>query len=587
MPAVPITLSVAEWAPDMPAFQNPGCGNVRNVIPLTPKSYGPLSNIAAYSGALALRCQGAMACTDSGGNVFVFAGDAKDLYDLVSGTTSWSAISKATSPYTIESDQFWSMLLFGQRVIAANINDPIQSFVLGNSAKFADLAYGGITALTLTAGSGYAPGTYALTPANVGSGSGFSGTVTVSAGGQLASCSIATTGELYGSGTTIPIPAGAGGGTGGAIVPTIATVAPRCKYAAIVRNFLVGANTNDPAFGAQPQRVWWSALNDPTDWPTPGTAAAAAVQSSYNDLLGAGGWIQGIVGNLGAADGAVFMERAIWRMVYAGPPAVFYFFAAEGSRGTPSPGSIVQVGPLVYYLGRDGFYVFDGATSRPIGVNKVDKYFYANVDQNNMDRVVGTFDPVNKLVIWAWPDTAAVNGTPNHLLIYNWQLDRWSIADLTAEFLATLMSFGYTLDSMASLGTLDSLPPFPFDSRAWTGGRDVLAAFDTGHRLNFFNGANLAATIDTTELQPFPGQRAQLSNARPLVDGGVPSVAIGIRNRLVDQPTFGSAVAINGIGSAPQRANARYMRGEITVPAGAAWTHCQGLEIDATPAGAR
>lgn len=586
MPSTPITLPVAEWTPDMPAFQG-GSQNMRNVLPRTPTSYGPLSNIQTYSGPLMRRCQGAFACLDALGNVSVFTGDAKDLYRLTGGTTGWSTVSGGSSPYNSPADQLWLFVLFGQRVLATEINDPIQSYLLGTSATFSDLAYGGITALQLTQGGGYTPGSYTLTPTNTGGGSGFAGTVTVGVDGKLDSFAISAPGRLYGSGTTMPVPAGAGPGTGGAVVPVIAAVAPKARYAAIVRNFLVAANTNDPANGAQPQRVWWSALNDPTNWPTPGTAAAAQVQSDYNDLLGSGGWIQGIVGNLGTADGAVFMERAVWRMVYAGPPAVFYFFAAEGVRGTPSPGSIVQIGPLVYYLGRDGFYVFDGTTSRPIGVNKVDKYFYATVDQNNMARVVGTFDPINKLVIWAWPDTSATNGNPNHLLIYNWQLDRWSIADVTLEHLTTLLSFGYTLDSMNPLGTLDSMPQLPLDSRAWTGGKDILAAFDTSHQLNYFTGQNLAATIDLGEQQPFPGRRAQVKNARPLVDGGTPSVAVGTRNRLVDSVSFNSATAMNSLGACPQRANGRYVRGEITIPAGTNWTHCQGLELEATPAGIR
>jgi hypothetical protein len=129
----------------------------------------------------------------------------------------------------------------------------------------------------------------------------------------------------------------------------------------------VVGNTTDGTFGPQPQRVWWPAIDDPTNWPTPGTSAAAAVQSDYQDLVGDAGWVQGIVGNLGTADGAVFQERAVIRMQYVGPPAIFAFSTAEGVRGTPAPGSLVQVGNLVYYLGEDGFYVFDGSQSMPIG----------------------------------------------------------------------------------------------------------------------------------------------------------------------------------------------------------------------------
>ena len=46
--------------------------------------------------------------------------------------------------------------------------------------------------------------------------------------------------------------------------------------------------------------------------------------------------------NLGTADAAVFFERAVWRVVYTGPPGIFSFFPAEGVRGTPAPASIAQ-----------------------------------------------------------------------------------------------------------------------------------------------------------------------------------------------------------------------------------------------------
>lgn len=593
MPSAPLTIPVPEFAPDMPAFNARASAKALNVVPRTLTSYGPLQDISPYSSALTNRCQGAAAFLDSSSDVDVFAGDSADLYLLTSASTSFSAVSNGTHPYTAPSDALWSFAQFGQRILAAEINDPIQSYLMGSSSKFADLAYGGITGLTLTAGSGYTPGTYTLAPTNVGSGTGFSGTVTVGSDGKLDSFSITAPGRLYGSSATIPIPAGAGSGTGGGITPTIATVAPKAKYLAVVRNFLVGANTNDPVNGAQVQRVWWSALNDPTNFPTPGTAAAATVQSDYNDLLGKGGAIYGIVGGLGTADGAVFMEDAVYRMVYAGPAAVFDFFVAEGVRGTRSPGSIVQVGPVVFYLGRDGFYRFDGTVSTPIGatnsegITRVDKWFYANVDLNNLSRVVGAADPVNKLIYWAWPDLTASNGNPNNLLIYNWELDRWSWGQITVELLVAVKTFGTTIDAWTTpYGTLDAVP-FNFDSQAWIGGKDIFGAFDTSHKLGFFNGTNLQATIDFGEVQPFPGRLAMVKNARPLVDGGSPTVAIGTRNRTEDTPSFNAATSLNSLGTCPQRATGRYVRGEVVIPANSNWSHIQGLELEASAAGVR
>lgn len=507
----PLTLPIVDFMPDQPPFQNPGSAIITNAMPKTQRSYGPISGLTPYSGALPLRCQGSQTFLDSSDNVNIFAGDATDLFVLTSASTNFTKVSKSPAAYDVDPGAMWNFVQFGARVIGSDINDPMQSFTMGvgTATTFIDLA----------------------------------------------------------------------------------AAAPKAKYLAVVRNFLVGAWTNDPSNGNQPQRVWWSSLNDPTNWPTPGTASAAQVQSDFNDLLGQGGWIYGIVGNLGTADGAVFMEEAVWRMVYAGPPSVFYFFPAEGVRGTRAPASIVQLGPLVFYYGRDGFYSFDGTNSTPIGANRVDAYFNANVDVNNLGRIVGAVDPSNKLIYWAWPDKSASNGNPNNLLGYHWQLNKWGSAKITTEYLVTGLTFGYTLDNMNSFGTFDSMPQYPLDSTVWTGGAELLAAFDTSHMLNFFNGNSLAPVIETSEVElPFAGRLGLVKNGRPLVTGpgSVPTLSVGYRSRLTGTVTYTTASTMNAIGTAPIRAPAaRYVRAQIAMSAGDPWQHVQGVELEVSAAGAR
>ncbi len=367
----------------------------------------------------------------------------------------------------------------------------------------------------------------------------------------------------------------------------LSSAAPKARYCAVVKGFLAVGNTYDSVNGNQAQRVWWSAAGDPTNWPTPGTASAAEYQSSYTDLFGPGGWVQGIVGNLGYADGAVFQEHAVWRMNYAGPPDVFEFLPAENIRGTPAPGSIVQAGNLVYYLGEDGFYAFDGMLSRPIGADRFDKYFFSDLDQFNINRVIGTVDPINRNILWAYPGAGNVNGTPNHILCYNWIYDRATILDLSTECIARILSIGYTLDGLDNTGfNLDTLPA-SLDSRVWTGGSLLLGLFDTNHKLNFMTGSNLAPTVTTAEKEVAPGMRLRVSNARPLVDGGIPSVSIGHRERLQDSVAYTSPSALNSMGTCPTRTSGRYLRAQITLPAGSSFTHIQGVEVSGDLAGSR
>lgn len=513
MPGAPLILPVAEYAPDLPDLAGKGSANIRNVYPRTPLSYGPIGGPAPYSSALPARCQGASAYIDSGGNVYLFAGDATDLFEITTGSTGWANVAKAAGAYGIGADAQWQFTYFNGDVIATDFVDPPQSFTLGSSAAFADL-----------------PGS-----------------------------------------------------------------PPKGRYVATVKNaFVIFANTNDPADGDMPQRVWWSAAgNAKADgWPTLGSAIAAQLQAGATDLLGAGGWVQGLAPDLANADAAVFQEYAVKRMIYAGPPVVFDFLPAENVRGTPAPYSIVCANGIAFYLGQDGFYAFDGVTAQPIGANKVDKMFWGNgsdaVDQSNLARVVGVADPVNKMIWWAYPASDNSDGNPTRLLGYNWQLDRWSICDLTCETICRLLSIGYTLDELyTQLGyTLDTLPA-PLDSRVWTGGRLLFGLFDAGHKLNFLTGANLAPRVDTQEIQPFPGRRTLITAARPRVDGGSPSVAIGRRESLQATIAYTPAVALNSLGVCPVRTSGRYTRGSVTLPQGSVFTNISGVELDAAPQGVR
>lgn len=501
----PITMGVRPWLPDLPSLGTGASMTVKNVLPRTANSYGPLSSLAPGPASLPTRCQGAYSATDPNGNVTIFAGTATDLYTLQSSGSTFVNASQVAGGYTLGSDQFWRFAVTKSRLHATNINSAIQTFILGTSTNFADLS----------------------------------------------------------------------------------ASAPKAKYCTGIKQWLMVANTDDPVGGVAPWRIWWSAINDPTSWPTPGSDSAAAAQSDYTDLSGESGAITGIVGNLGTSEGAVFFEHGVWRIVYVGPPAVFDFFPAQGVKGTRAPNSIVQLGGLVFYLAEDGFYAFDGSASKPIGANKIDKTFFADFVKGNEDRVYGAVDPLNKMIFWAYPGNGSNSGTPNKLLVYNWVTDQFTYGEIECELLFRGLGLGYTLDSLDSLGyTLDTLP-FSLDSSVWVGGALQLGAFDTSHKLSYFTGTALEATVDCEEMQPFNGQRTFIRDTRPLVDGGAPTVAIGTRELLTSAVTFNAPTAMNSLGSCPQRASGRYTRGRIVMPAGSSFTHIMGIEVDASPAGER
>lgn len=343
---------------------------------------------------------------------------------------------------------------------------------------------------------------------------------------------------------------------------------PRAKHVARVRDFLVLGDLDEG--GAKRPRLRWSGFNDLTHWTT-----SLARQSDAQDLSEDFGFVQGIVGR---EFGTIFQERAITRMTYVGVPEVFQFDVVERERGVAAPKSIVPVGPYVFFLSEDGFYVWDGQQARSISDNKVTRWFFDRLEFSMRGAVMGASDRPNKSVVWAFTDT--VDGLPNQLLIYSWKDDRWTMAEVDCECLFSSASFGYSLEDLDSFGDLDSLG-FSLDSWVWQKGRPQLGVFDRLHRLALFGGLSLEAVLETAEFQVAPGRRVLVSELWPLVDNSAGSVTaqLGVRAQSVgDALAFGAVAAQNAAGFCPVRASGRFARARVTIPAGAAWTHAQGVE---------
>jgi hypothetical protein len=496
-----VKLPIADYAPDLPANNSAGASaNIVNLFPRTKESWGPVGTLSTYtSGGLATQCLGAITAIDSGANNYIFAGDASKLYELSPGSSSFANVS-VVGGYTVAAGERWNFTQYGQAVIAAAQGQPLQTFTLGSSTKFANLA----------------------------------------------------------------------------------AAAPQARYITTIKDFVMVGSTFDGTNGEQPQRLQWCAIDDPTTWPTAGSVQEAQLLAGSQIIPGDQGWMQGLVGNLGNADGAVFFERAIWRIVFQGSPTVFGFYPAEGARGTPAPKSIAQLGAMAYYLGEDGFYAFDGSTSIPIGVDRVDKTFWASVNETYLANVVGAVDPINRLVMWLYPSNAASGGISDSLLVFNWALNKWGFAQVSAEYIFRAITQGYSLESLdtyaGGIYNLDTLP-FSLDSRVWTGGQVLMGAFNPSHQLAYFTGAPANATADTVEIEPFgdTGQRAFLSSVRPMIDSGSPAVRIGARNRLIDAPTFSAPSSINSVGECPTRVDGRYLRARVQTSG--SFNHLQGVEI--------
>ncbi|HEY6983868.1 hypothetical protein [Reyranella sp.] len=350
---------------------------------------------------------------------------------------------------------------------------------------------------------------------------------------------------------------------------------PVGSFIANVGDFLVMAK-----IGAARQRVQWSAIDDCESW-----GSDPATQADFNDEPD-GGDITGLVGG---EYGLILQEAAIRRMTYEGSPVVFRIDKIARDLGASIPNSVAGVADLAFFLHKSGFYMIEGGQQvTPIGRGKVDRTLWREFDETNAFRASAAIDPVRGLYIFAYPANGSA-GTPNRLLIYNWRTARWSRALQACELVYSgVAQQSRTLEQLDAFGTLETLP-FSLDSSYWTGVTSLLLfGFDTAHRAGAFNGAVMPATVETAELSPGDGRRMTLRGCRPLIDGGAPALAAGVRESQQAIVSYTPFVALTGAGLAPLRRSGRYFRLRAVLAAGAAWSNLQGIDdLDFRAAGRR
>lgn len=580
-----VNIPIGEWLPDLFPIGSPGAAVITNVVPLTPTTYGPVPTPVAYSGELSARVIGAYTTRDTGKNVYVFSGDAANLYLLKAGSTNFADVSARTYVGSPWPDTQWSTISFGLRVIAANYNDNLQTFLVGTDSVFSDLA--GVVTTTgdthsNTTLDNIAAGTANLRPGMVVTGANIPANTLIAA---IISASEVTLSQAA-TGTTV----------GGAV--TFTSAVPKAKFVEPVGDFVMAAYTNDGISGPQPQRVWWCGIGDPGNWPTPGTTYAIQVQSDYQDLQQTDhGQITGLAaGPLPTASATIFCEHGVFTALYVGSPAIFSFKSADGAPGCIAPHSIVKgrinsggtIVPVIFYLSPNGFYAFNGTSSVAIGANKIDRFVFNELDPRLAGTVLGSADPLNKLVYWAYSTTAS-GGLYDRMVVYNWELNRWSYIDLRSAkiaWFAPTATIGYTLEELDQFGTLETLP-YSLDSDAWVGGMPRFGVFTAGNQLAYLTGSNMAATVETMESEPMPGKRVFIRNIQPIVDAFGGSVALGVRERAMDVPWMKPPVAMNVWGNCPMRLTGRYVKARITFPAGSRFTQLGGVQADAISQGIR
>lgn len=345
--------------------------------------------------------------------------------------------------------------------------------------------------------------------------------------------------------------------------------APVAKFVTVVRDFVVAANIGG---GAETNKVQWSDIADETNW-----VSGTTSQSDYQ-LLPDGGNITGLTGG---EIGLVFLEKAIIRMSYSGSPLFFQLDTISRGLGCIDGNSIAQYGATSFFLSDDGFYKCDGQTVTGIGTEKVDRYFYQDADLTDIDTMSASVDPIKKLVVWNYKN---VDGGRS-MLIYNWQLNKWSRAETLATGVGSITTTGYTLEGLEVVLGYTSIdnPNLPsLDDRLWVGGKFLFAGFKDS-KIVTFGGFTYDSELITPDIEL--GYNSVVTLVRPQIDNGTASVSVASRRELDDNIQFNTPTSTSSEGRASIRSAGRYHRFKVQ-PIGN-WTNAIGIDVDVKPQGGR
>lgn len=132
-------IPIGEWLPDQQALDNTGAFVANNVIP-DGEDYKPFPSPAVVTNSLGNLCNGAFSFRDNNTNINHFAGTKEKLFKLDADGDDWDDVTNTNGDYTGQDDIFWKFVNFGDRVIATNYTDNMQSFLLASSTHFEDLS---------------------------------------------------------------------------------------------------------------------------------------------------------------------------------------------------------------------------------------------------------------------------------------------------------------------------------------------------------------------------------------------------------------------------------------------------------------
>jgi hypothetical protein len=184
---------------------------------------------------------------------------------------------------------------------------------------------------------------------------------------------------------------------------------------------VVSMGSYDSSVSAQdPMLVAWSDQGEYNNW----TVSASTTAGSQR--LQEGTKIMAAVGT--REEIFIGTDEAMYGMAFVGPPFTFAFRLLGTGCGPISLRSMVNESGTVYWMGRNNFFVFDGAVKElPCPMQF---FIFDTLNSQQTQKIFGALNREFKEVMWFYVSNSSSDEEPDKYIIYNYEENVWTLGSM-------------------------------------------------------------------------------------------------------------------------------------------------------------
>ena len=194
--------------------------------------------------------------------------------------------------------------------------------------------------------------------------------------------------------------------------------------------------------GGNPRKVQWSDREDNTVWTPDTTNEAGSLTLQTQGALMAGIRMQGRA--------LLLTDSDAHAATYVGPPYVYGIERVGTNCGLIARKAVTSVDNLVYWMGNDGFFAFDGSQVVELQC-EVSDYVFDSINRVQRSKIYAMPNSSHDEIWWFYPDEASNENS--RYVAFNYKTQHWMIGALgrSAGVDAGVFPYPMALDTSGDL----------------------------------------------------------------------------------------------------------------------------------------